>query len=59
MFNEIFDRICIKNNVTNIINSFNIESDYEFYIKTLNKFMNNEFLNINNKKYIFTLKNVL
>jgi len=59
MFNEIFDRICIKNNVTNIINSFNIESDYEFYIKTLNKFMNNEFLNINNKKYIFTLKNIL
>ena len=59
MFNDIFQRICIKNNVTELISRLNIENDYEFYIKTINKFINNEFININNKKYILLLKNLL
>ena len=59
MFNDIFNRICIKNNVTDLISQINTESDFEFYMKTLNKFINNEFININNKNYILKLKNIL
>lgn len=59
MFNDIFNRICIKNNVTSIISNINIKNDSEFYIKTINRFLNNEFINVNNKKYIIQLKNIL
>ena len=59
MFNDIFQRICIKNNVTNILPNINTEQDFEFYIKIINKFINNEFININNKNYILKIKNIL
>lgn len=59
MFNDIFQRICIKNNVSDILPNINYEQDFEFYTKIINKFINNEFVNINNKNYIIKLKNIL
>ncbi len=59
MFNDIFQRICIKNNVTQLITKINIENDFEFYIKLLNRFMNNKYINIYNKNYIIKLKSIL
>ena len=59
MFNDIFQRICIKNNITNILDNINTEYDFEFYIKVINKFINNDFINVNNKNYILKIKNIL
>lgn len=59
MFNDIFDRICIRNNITDIISKINTQHDLVFYIHILNRFINNDFININNKNYILKLKSIL
>ena len=59
MFNDIFQRICINNNITGLVDKINKKTDFEFYIKTMNRFLNNDFVNINNKNYLFKLKNLL
>ena len=59
MFNNIIQRICIANNITSLVNNINNKIDYEFYMKTLNRFINNDFININNKKYLLKFKNLL
>ena len=52
MFNDIIQRICIANNITCLVNRINNKIDYEFYMKAINRFINNDFVNINNKKYL-------
>ena len=59
MFNDIFDRICIKNKVERIISKINNKYNYIFIIKALNRFINNDFINIYNRNYILKLKNVI
>ena len=50
MSNILFRRLCIMRKIKERI--MNIKNDYDFYIDIIDKFLNNKFINNNNKIYL-------
>ena len=58
MSNALFKRIAILRNINNRI--LKINKDFNFYLDIIDEFLENEFISINNKKYLrITKANVL
>ena len=57
MFNTLFRRIVIKRNVIHSI--INISNDFYFYIDIIDSFLNNEFIDNKNKKYLTNIRKKL
>ena len=58
MSNALFKRIAIRRNINNRI--LKINKDFNFYLDIIDEFLENEFISINNKKYLrITKANVL
>ena len=58
MCNILFRRIAIRNNIYKRI--LQIKNDFNFYLDVINEYLNSEFINNNNKKYLRkTKKNLI
>ena len=61
MFNELFTRIVIRKSIGKSIikrKKF-LKANLKFYIDSIDTFLENEFVSINNKNYLIKLKNGL
>ena len=57
IFNVIFDDLVIQTNVSDRITS--IKDNIKFYLNAIDSFLHNDFITINNKKYLIKLKRKL
>ena len=57
MFNVLFRRLVIRKSIKKRIRL--MKTDLKFYISSIDLFLENEFVSINNKKYMIELKQSL
>jgi len=58
MSNVLFRRIGIRRNIKNLV--LHIKKEFKFYINVIDEFLQNEFINNKNKKYLNeTKRNIL
>ena len=55
MSNILFRRIGIWRNIKKRV--FSLKNDFDFYLNIIDEFLNNEFINNNNKHYLMQTKN--
>ena len=55
MSNILFRRIGIWRNIKERV--FSLKNDFDFYLNIIDEFLNNEFINNNNKHYLMQTKN--